>query len=242
MPERWDFYLTNINHKPASIFGNFGLAGEVPREAAPWLLQVYVQMKSPRADGLSSPEEADDLWMLEDALVPAVTQHLRAELVGRVTTDGRRDFFFYAPDHEGLDVAVSQALVPLGYQAESDARRDPGWSFYFDVLYPTPWDWHAIRNRGVLENLKKHGDELSTPRRLHHWIYFRTPDHRATFARAARQRGFGTCALEPQKKDAGFAFGLQVHRIDPVDANAVQAVCHELFTLAAEHEGDYEVW
>jgi len=157
MPEQWDFYMTRIGEKPASVFGNFGLPGEAPKKDKPTLLQIYVHMKSPRDDGLSSKEEADDLWKLEDALVPVIQEQLAAELVARVTTDGRRDFFFYAPGDQLLDVTVAAALVPLDYSFDTDTRPDPDWRFYFDVIYPSEVDWNVMLNRCVAECANSNG-------------------------------------------------------------------------------------
>jgi hypothetical protein len=190
MPEQWDFYMMRVDNKPASVFGNFGLAGEAPKQDKPWLLLVFVQLKFPNDDGLTTKEEADDLWKLEDALVSAVQQQLDAEFVGRITTDSRRDFFFYAPREQSLDVVVAGALAPLGYSFDSDARRDPDWRFYFDTLYPSPVDWNVILNRRVIKNLIDNGDDLSQPRRVHHYVFFTSPDDRSRFIAAAARRGF----------------------------------------------------
>jgi hypothetical protein len=72
MSDRWDYYLTTKKGKPASLFVDIGVAQEAPKEGYGVRLAVLVKQKAPRPDGLTTKEEADRLWPLEDALVPAV--------------------------------------------------------------------------------------------------------------------------------------------------------------------------
>jgi regulator of RNase E activity RraB len=242
MPDSWDFYFTRVNDKPASIFGNFGLKDEVPRESLPWLLVVTIHMKSPREDGSFTAEEGDVFWKIEDAIVPAVTERLGAELVGRITTDGRREFYFYSAEQFGFEQAVGQAMVPFGYEFDTDTREDRGWSFYFDVVYPTAWDLHTMSNRQVLKALTDRGDDLSEPRGIHHWIYFESADDREGFAKAAGKIGFLARELKSDKSGEARPWGIHAYRVDSVRPNDIDAVCYELFTLAEQHHGDYDGW
>jgi uncharacterized protein (TIGR01619 family) len=242
MSDSWDFYLTHINDKPASVFLDLGIASDAPKEDYRVRLSLFVRLKGPRENGLTTPEEADALWPLEDALIPAITAW-GGVFVGRITTDGRRDFFFYGSSADGFDTVVSTALAPFGYDYDTDDSHDAGWSFYFDVLYPTPWDWQSIMNRRVLENLKRDGDDLSQARRVHHWLYFPSAAECDRCAEAARLQGFGARALEKDTKaEAENPFGLHLHRIDSVQAPVIDEICHKLLTLAQEHGGDYDGW
>jgi hypothetical protein len=244
MPEHWDFYLTRLGDHPASVFGNFGLAAEIPRPARPWLLRVQVEMKSPDEHGLSSRDEAEALYEMEDALVPAVTSQCDAELVGRITIQGRREFYFYAANPDPLDLAAGGALAPLGYAYDADAKDDADWGFYANVIYPSEWDWQVMGNRSVLQSLEQSGDDLTQPRRIHHYVHFPTEAARTAFAAAARPLGFGTRAIprRDDKPDDPRPFPLHVHRIDPVDQPALDDVVYELFSLAKPHDGEYAGW
>jgi hypothetical protein len=247
MPENWNYYLCRVNDRPASVFLDLAAGREGPREARPWLAWVWLRMQHPRDDGLSDRDEAEVLWKLEDAVVAGVTRTLDAQHVGRITSAGRREIYFYTagPDPApAVRDAAARALeaCAAGYDYQANAKRDPAWSHYFDVMHPNPWEMHLIRNRGVLEALASHGDDLSVPRRVHHWIYFPTPAHRDAFAAVARERGFGTLRLDPCPEGTEIAFGLQAHRVDGVSQKAIDSVCHELFTLAQEHDGNYDGW
>jgi len=58
---------------------------------------VLAVMKMPRPDGLSSSEESTALFNFEDALKTALCSgDPAAVFVGRMTSAGEREFFFYA--------------------------------------------------------------------------------------------------------------------------------------------------
>jgi hypothetical protein len=74
---------------------NLGLRNDVPILSTPWLLWVWVYFRSPRPDGLSDSKEAPEKFKIEDALTQQLSQNCGAVLSGRITTEGRREFYFY---------------------------------------------------------------------------------------------------------------------------------------------------
>lgn len=156
MSDEWNSYICNVNDKLASIFVDIGIRPHVPDESKPWLLWVWVYFKKPRLDGLSSGEEFDILISLEDKLVASMQQSCDAILSGRITTDGRREFYFYAPKSEGFDRAVRASLGSFhGYKFDFNKQRDSGWTQYLNVLYPSEEQLELIGNRDLLDSLKR---------------------------------------------------------------------------------------
>jgi hypothetical protein len=121
----WNSYLCNVNDKLASIFLNLDLRESAPDATRPWLLWIWVYFQHPRPDGLASREEFETLSALEDKLTVAVEQGCGATMGGRITTDGRREFYFYAsePQHFEEEVRKSLALFE-GYEFDSDKQED----------------------------------------------------------------------------------------------------------------------
>ncbi len=177
MSDDWDFYAAKVDEKPASIFVDLGIAKSAP--LAPYSAMAYVRiyMNRPREDGLSSQDEFETLCELEDGMVPALTADNDAAVyVGRNTSDGCRDFYFYTSDAKHWEAAVKEAMsFSAAYRLDSGVRDDPDWEAYFQFLYPSPADWQAIQNRRVVENLEKHGDKLEQEREIDHWAYFPQP-------------------------------------------------------------------
>jgi Family of unknown function (DUF695). len=114
MNEHWAAYLCNVNDKLASIFLDIDLRNIAPDVGRPWLLWVWVYCKHPRLDGLSSGEEFSTLCAIEDKLNSALNQGCQATLAGRITTEGRREFYYYGPKPDGFELAVGEALRSIG--------------------------------------------------------------------------------------------------------------------------------
>ena len=244
MSDEWDFYFTNVNGVLASIFVDLGIRQLVPQASHPWLLWSWVYFEEPREDGLSSSEESPTLREIEDALTRSVSEISHAELVGRITTDGRREFYFYGPDPARFDDAVSRALESFPkYRFEFGRQEDHGWLHYLNVLYPSPRDNQRIKNRHVLEALKNRGDSLKASRSVSHWAYFRSPEDRARFIAQVISNGFEICnESEETELATECPYGVTIQRIDHIDWDSINEVTLELFELANEHGGEYDGW
>jgi uncharacterized protein DUF695 len=94
MSDRWDFYLSRVNDALASLMVDLGIHREAPQADRPRLFWVFLYMRTPREDGLSDAAEADSLAEIEESVVSAMTEKIGACLVGRITTSGRREFYF----------------------------------------------------------------------------------------------------------------------------------------------------
>jgi regulator of RNase E activity RraB len=242
MSDEWDFYFANVNDVLASLYVNLGLRDSVPDFERPWLLWAWVYFRDPRDDGLSSSEEAPKLFEIEDALTSAVKQLAEAELVGRITTAGRRELYFYGPRQDRFEEAVASALRNFsGYEFDSGTQKDTDWSQYLNVLYPSPEDHQRIKNRHVIEALEKHGDPLKVPRPVMHWAYFDSRDNRSKFIAQAVRDGF-KLVDESKSDDSKLRYGATLERIDQVDWDSINDVTLELFRMAQKAGGEYDGW
>jgi len=244
MSDAWDFYFANVNDVVASLFVDLGIRDSVPDPARPWLLWAWVYFRQPRDDGLSSTEEAPTLNEIEDVLTNEVKDAAAAELVGRITTAGRREFYFYGPHQDHFEHAVARALerfAPYGFDAGTN--EDPDWSQYLNVLYPSPEELQRIKNRRVVEELEKHGDSLNKPRLVSHWAYFPSPQDRNRFIARAVGAGFQvTDQSDHSDEETAYPYGVTLNRVDRVDWASINEATLVLFRLAQELNGDYDGW
>ncbi len=244
MSDAWDFYFANVNDVIASLFVDLGIRDSVPDPERPWLLWAWVYFRQPRDDGLSSSEEAPTLNEIEDALTNEVTKTTQAELVGRITTAGRREFYFYGPQPDHFEKAVASALKRFqDYEFDMGTKEDADWSQYLNVLFPSPEDHQRIKNLHVIEQLEKHGDALKKPRLVNHWAYFESPQDRNKFTAKAVSAGFKVAAQsESENSEAERPFGVNLARVDRVDWDSINEATLLLFRLAQEVNGDYDGW
>ena len=241
MTDNWKPYLCNVNGKQASILVNLGLRESVPIPSKPWLLWVWVYFQSPRPDGLSASKESPTLYKIEDALTPSVARECQAILSGRITTEGRREFYFYGETKDGFRKAVREALKNFGgYKFDVGEQQDSSWNQYLNVLYPSVEDLERIANMDLLDELVKRGDVLTVPREVQHWMSFRSEQSRALFRAAATGAGYGI--VGDIERDGEFPFGISITRKQSIEQNVIDETVVELLRLCSTFNGDYEGW
>lgn len=241
MTDNWDFYALRVDDEPASIFVDLGIQSAAPLVALPHMAYVRLFMKRPRPDGLSSSEEFDTLAKIERTLEKALCGE-SAGYVGRNTSGGCRDFYFYVSSAANWGDEVAQALSAFDeYDYETGSREDAKWSVYHDFLLPRPADRQRIENRRVCEALERHGDKLVVAREIDHWSYF--PDEPAADAYLAEVAGLGFRVRDRSLNDTGpLRHGVRVWRTDVPSYGSIDSVTLPLLEASARHGGDYDGW
>jgi hypothetical protein len=143
----WDFYKANINEKIASVFLNLEAESDLNITSYPKLCWVFIRLNIERKDGLSHDNEFEALLKYEELLLV----HLKEkpiELVGCVTTNGMRQFYFYSnKDFEFEKYAEIFASEQTTHQYQLGEKLDPNWEQYKSVLYPGEFGIEQINER-----------------------------------------------------------------------------------------------
>ncbi|MFO0713636.1 MAG: DUF695 domain-containing protein [Sandaracinus sp.] len=240
MSDHWDFYFFVVEDKPCSTMLDLGLVNDAPVASKPWLVSVRFPLLRPRSDGLTDNAEAEELGKIEEALVRALRSHCDAQFVGRMTWNGTRDLFFYAPRTDGMGTALGEALGPTpSRRVMSQVREDKEWRHYLDVLFPGPVEQRWMADRRVVEELKKAGDRLEQPRPIDHFATFTREVHARSYADACAALRFD---VEPRELDDGSGWSVRATRVDPAELTHVHEVATSLLLLAEEHDGKYDGW
>jgi uncharacterized protein (TIGR01619 family) len=245
MAQDWKSYLCKVNDKVASIAFDVALYADAPMPAKPWLLWVWVYLRSPRPDGLSDGVELESIGAIEDALAASVGSAFEAVEGGRITTDGRREFYFYGAHDKDFGALVREVMGSFHeYRFDLGRRKDAEWDHYFNVLFPSDEEFEKIKNRDVLEVLKSHGDTLIPVRDVRHMIYFRTTDDRKWFAGKANELGYKILLEDEVKQDQAksFPFVLSICRDQGVTQDEIDNAVIELFRLAQQVSAEYDGW
>jgi hypothetical protein len=243
LSDEWDFYFARINDAPASIFIDLGIASDVPQEKRPWLLWVWVPLKSPKSDGLATNEEAPVLNEMGTALDASISATCGAQLVARVTGTGRREFYFYAEEPGELQAAATSALNSFdGYTHEFGSTFQPDWDQY-RMLFPSESNLERMQNRRLLESLAQQGDVHEVPRKVEHWLHFADEVTRTACRDTLTAIEF---AVEDEslleEDDQDLPYQLVVSRVDSVDSHTINGITLELARLARESGGLYAGW
>lgn len=241
LEEKWDFYLCKVDDAVASIFLNLALWDYLAHASENTLYALQLEMTEPGEHGMGTASEADVLGPIEDVIVKeAKTVGIR--YVGRLRNHGIWQLTFMGPDshEESLNRIATSALASSGRSFEAVSQHDPMWSYFREFLYPNAERVRWMKDRSVVEALEHHGDPLTVRRRVDHWVYFPNSGARSSFAEAVRSLGFETIDLEPASDES--TLGLQIHRMDSVQLEAIHELTNRLTGLAEEHEGEYDGW
>jgi len=244
LSDEWDFYFARVNDAVSSIFVDLGIRPDAPIEKRPWLLWVWVEMQAARPDGLSSNDEAPKLHAIGEALDSMVSVTCGAQLVGRITGAGRREFYFYATEPGDLDTATANAMKSFDtYKYETGSSFQPDWEQYINLLYPSQNNLERMQNRRLLEALEAQGDVHEVPRKVDHWMYFADEAARTTCRETLLAIEF-SLQDESMSDDADdpLPYVLVMSRVDPIDSHTINGITLELARLASEHGGSYDGW
>lgn len=239
MSNDWDFYPLRIDDLPGSIYVDLGIRRNVPIVSHPTMTILSIQMLRPRPDGLSSQDEYADLIALEDSVTEAITQSDATCYVGRSTSGGFRDFYFYTSDTNAFLDATHTAMQAFpAYTYEVEFRDDPTWRAYLDFLYPSPRSMQVIQNRRVRDELAKSGDNGDRQRVIDHFAYLPSQQALLTFTRVIETDGFTVSALPDSPTDSGW--GIHFSRVDrPAH---IDDVVLRLFDAIVDQGGEYDGW
>jgi len=236
----WDFYFAQIEQQPASILVDIGLREAAPDMRREHLYWILVRLNDPSPEGMTTARESVLMGYIEDELAEKCGK-IGAQFVGRVTTAGRREFYYYAPSSAPFAHTAVTAMCRFpSYTFELGDQDDPNWSHYRDFLYPDPEAQQTIENRKVIMTLQSNGDDLTQPRAIRHFIHFRDAGCRTQFVDLAHSLGYSTeCSYFPNR---GQSFGLILQRIESAQPVDIDSTTLALYRHAIEFDGDYDGW
>ncbi len=237
MSDNWNTYFSHIDNKPASYLLDMDPWSDGEHEEFVHLYRLSVILNEPNEDGLTTQEEAAVLNRMEDVLNDSLSR--RYLFVGRITTNGRRDFYYYtdSADGEELQSRADKAVRHYQYhinRVEEEKPRD----FYYESLFPSKSERQRIANRQLIEQLRALGDQLEKPRTVNHWIYFDSATSCNQFKDNVQQAGF---RIENQDSEDN-KHSLRISRDDVVQFHAISEVTDYLVAVSEEYEGDYDGW
>jgi len=160
--------------------------------------------------------------------------------VGRNTSGGNRDFYFYTNDPEAFRSTAGEAMGRFSaYQYEIGTREDRNWRTYFNFLHPSERSMQLILNRRVRRLLEQNGDSLRNERQIDHLARLPSPEAQSAFASYVKNEGFAIASIPAEPDEEGqylvdfSKFGLPTQIDDLVLS---------LFDKAAELGGVYDGW
>lgn len=241
--ENWDFYFTNIEGSPASVFVNLGLNKVIPVASNTEALTFFLEMQNPAENGFSSKEESGTLFEIEDKITPVLESKYGAIFAGRMTYDGSRLLYYYLKNSKGAKKSIDNIMKEFSdYDYSVETENDPGWEKYSNYLYPHGYELHSIMNRHIVENLIEKGDDTSEARNVDHFIYFEGEHDRQSFIDEVLKMGYDIKGMDRSSANTEHPYSLKITRKDPVTFNDVTDYTSLLYDIAEDNNGIYDGW
>ncbi len=131
-PDTWTLSQGIHEGKPLFIRSKEGLLEAQDLNKYPFQIGIAVPLLNPTSEGLTTDEEADTLWNLEDSLATALAQNGEAVFVASITTNGMREFVFYAKEWkpEYFEQKVNEVFVGSEHGPQFMMQPDKNWDTY----------------------------------------------------------------------------------------------------------------
>jgi len=143
----WNFYQCNMDDALASVYLDLDARPESQPTDLNILFWIFIKLQVERDDGLSHDDEFDDLIRYEDDLTKSIS-HLDTRYVGRITTRGMRQFYFYTADSGILEETIMSVVSNHpSYLYQIGNKHDPEWSQYQQTIYPGKYGLEQIFDR-----------------------------------------------------------------------------------------------
>ncbi len=237
-PENWVNYLTVLDEQPAMISVDAGWIGALGHGDAETLLILEIAQKHSARGEIVARAELPALQELAEAIREALPEDY-AFLVARSYGGGKMALYVYTPHPDDILALVDEALEDSDYDHASHERQDSDWSYYRDVLYPDEVVWQNISNADLLEKLRAHGDDGTTPRRIDHRALFADRMLAGDFAARMGEIGHEIEAFTDHD-DPELPVAVEFWREDaPAELNPLTEA---VIRITAEYGGRYDGW
>lgn len=239
----WDVYMAHWDEGPGSVIVNMDLIKIAPVPSMPYVVITGLTFPQCRPDGLPEKEAFHLLYAVSDSVHSLISRKVKNEKAGTFTHQCERLDYVYVQDTMG----VRASLVQL-YQKRFGAaafyisiKKDEEWKAYREFLYPNEETLEYMSNEKVILRLIEAGDDLSKPRQVDHWLYFKNVEDRGDFMREAKKEGYkiqNATALKERENH----FQLRISRNDKVDPASINSLTMALRAKAKKYRAEYDGW
>lgn len=234
--ENWRSYPIESEETMGFTMTDLGWSDAPPTH--PWCLRLSVELVEPGPEGLGGVDEMEELSAGEDKFLEAIAA-TEVIHVARVRLGGEVAWFIYAQTDEILESLGNAAAEALQRDVSVGAQHDPEWNIYASIL-PSPAVERWIADVELVGALEDHGDELTTPREVRHFVYFEEREEAQIYATTCEIEGFATELTEPDEDNENY--GVILKHQSPVDLETITEITQRLADEADEADGEYDGW
>jgi uncharacterized protein (TIGR01619 family) len=241
--EEWQNYMaTYEQNKPGSVTLRMDLINSAPLLDYEYVLVTGVNFETTSKDGFPDSDQTFTiLHGLEDEVLNLVSKTSNSILVGSFMYNSQRLQYFYLTDTIEIRNELNAFYNSKSRNGYVNIKVDQEWNYYREFLYPSQETLNYMGDESVVRNLMKAGDDLSTSRRVDHWIYFKDKSSMKLFEKEVSKVEFIVGSSGKNKKSE-LPFVMNIWRIDKVDLGSIYPITNKLRMLAKKMNGEYDGW
>ena len=170
-PQQWESYFSQRNNRPAFTRTNLALKDIFPLEGYNKRGVFSLFFQNPQDNGLPDSSEYETINDIEDE-IEIIIESFGGIYSGIITTNGGYDMIFYLKDDSGIEKEINRVMQSYfkEYQYDFSIKEERNFETYFNILYPSKYEYQSILNQKVLRELEQEGDIPTKPREVDHYI------------------------------------------------------------------------
>ncbi|MGL1887961.1 MAG: DUF695 domain-containing protein [Reichenbachiella sp.] len=241
--EDWQNYIATYDqNKPGSVTLRMDLINSAPLSEYEYVLVTGVNFETINEDGFPDSDQTFSiLHKLEDEVLNLVSESANSLLVGSFMYNSQRLQYFYLSDTVDIRNQLNSYYNTKSKKGYINIKEDQEWNYYREFLYPNQETLNYMGDESVVRNLMEAGDDLSTSRRVDHWIYFKDKSSMKMFEQEVSKDKFIVESSEKNEKTE-LPFELNIWRIDKVDLGSIYPITNKLRLLANKMNAEYDGW
>ncbi|MFT7619820.1 MAG: regulator of RNase E activity RraB [Planctomycetota bacterium] len=191
MSRNLEYYVAQLDHWPFEVGVDLNLDVSNCKKELPFRAHIRLELNHPTDDGLCTVEE--------EALLVAVQEEILSELdakdncfVASVTHRNARTLVFYMRQAPDSSAPINEAMEKIQtHKSHVMWEDDADWTEYSDVLMPSENFRHQIKDRSVLREFERRGDDCSELHNIEPRFAVSDAKSADALAEALRESGFG---------------------------------------------------
>lgn len=241
--ERWENYVKQLDKGIGGFTVRMDLADYAPIAGFSNLLKVTNYYTDKREDGFPSETAFDALSKITLDLLLSMNGKVSFVYAGSTTYDGASTEYIYVEETDDLKMMVEQFYTENFPKKKHDISitEDIIWKAYKNELYPSEQIVNYMNDKKVIKNLVDNGDDITVPRRIDHWLFFKTEEDMNAFGDRIQEYQFYVESIEDFNSKE-WPIQLIIFREDEVSLENISEITNALRNLAAEHKGIYDGW
>ena len=243
-------YLDEYDGKPVYTIVDLGLAEIAPvAEFSRYLAIILPVQINQDGDGADvSNAELKALHKVEDKCIGEAEAKGYLYIGHAIFAAAEYMYIAFYCKEEQKDGAIKNLQAICAANGREPTRifskKDAGWSYYLEQLYPDIKHIQPINHQEILDDLKKHGDSGAKPRAVSFWMYFSTKAEAERCLGEAASNGYTLEGINDMREDKSFSgqkpFALTIRREMPLKIDEMNATAWKLIDMAKKYNGDYD--